>query len=364
MAHASDSSGSRSSDGFTPHGSVPIVKYPFPSATVTIWCVNTAHPRDVFANDPAPDRGFGRKLLAQLNPQWPVTHMGDFPLNRSTSAGHGEIYIGGFDGVAIIQYVPASFPGYEFDVSHLSALPMKLIESIPASDIYAFAADDHSQLGGFAHWHEGKLERSFCSNRVSIFEDTGLPEPFETPFWAGERSHGAHRGIELPFLPAELAMEALHSWLGLSLTSTSMDVPVAAFAIDGRPASRLPLDRASGSSSRRGHSAFRRHANAGDGTTSPDNPHARPADDGEWIDDDFPADHDSDYDDYAHVPPFSVREWADIDRSDVSAFMKRGAARAGRAALRGGRALASLPHAVGDRVRARARKTGRREPRD
>ena len=93
MAHASDSSGSRSSDGFTPHGSVPIVKYPFPSATVTIWCVSTAHPRDVFANDPAPDRGFGRKLLAQLNPQWPVTHMGDFPLNRSTSAGHGEIYI-------------------------------------------------------------------------------------------------------------------------------------------------------------------------------------------------------------------------------------------------------------------------------
>lgn len=160
---------------------------------------------------------------------------GGLPAQSVDVGGHGEIYIGGFDGVAIIQYVPASFPGYEFDVSHLSALPMKLIESIPASDIYAFAADDHSQLGGFAHWHEGRLERSFCSNRASVFEDTGLPEPFETPFWAGERSHGAHRGIELSFLPAELAMEALHSWLGLSLTSTSMDVPVAAFAIDGRP---------------------------------------------------------------------------------------------------------------------------------
>lgn len=159
-------------------------------------------------------------------------------------------------------------------------------------------------------------------------------------------------------------MEALHSWLGLSLTSTSMDVPVAAFAIDGRPASRLPLDRASGSSSRRGHSAFRRHTDAADGAASSDNPHSRTADDEEWINDGLPADHDSDYDDYAHVPPFSVREWADIDRSDVSAFIKRGAARAGRAALRGGRALVSLPHAVGDRVRARARKTGRREPRD
>lgn len=143
-----------------------------------------------------------------------------------------------------------------------------------------------------------------------------------------------------------------------------MDVPVAAFAIDGRPASRLPLERASGSSSRRGYSAFRRHTNTADSTTSPNNPHTRSAGDEEWIDDDFPADHDSDYDDYAHIPPFSVREWADIDRSDVFAFMKRGAARAGRAALRGGRALASLPHAVGDRVRARARKTGRREPRD
>ena len=92
--------------------------------------------------------------------------------------------------------------------------------------------------------------------------------------------------------------------------------------------------------------------------------HSRSADDEELLNDGLPADQDSDYDDYAHVPPFSVREWADIDRSDVSAFMKRGVARAGRAALRGGQVLASFPHAVGDRVRARARKTGRREPRN
>ncbi|WP_395169481.1 DUF6928 family protein [Corynebacterium sp. PCR 32] len=366
MAHVPDSAGSASNHDFTTHVSSPREKYPFPSATVTIWCVSTNNPERAFPSDPIPDRGFGRKLLAQLNPQWPVTHMGDFPLNRSTSAGPGEIYIGGFDGVAVLQYVPASFPGYEFDVACLSTLPLKLVEPIPATDIYAFAADEHSPLGGFAHWHEGTLVRSFCSNRVTIFEDSGLPESFESPFWAGERNHGTHQPLELPFLPAELARDALQSWLGFSLSPTSRDVPVAAFAVDGRPASRLPRDLSAESSSRRGRQTPPRHGESAthhaQGVASVEQ-ESRHFHDHEWISEHRSDDYEADYDDYAHVPPFSVREWADIDRSDVAAFMKRAAVVVGNAARRGGRVVASFPHAIGDRVRARARKSGRRTPR-
>ena len=72
-------------------------------AVVTIWFVTTAEPAEVLAHEPRADRGFGRKLLAQLNPAWPITPIGEFPLNRSSTPGPSEFYIAGYPGVAVVQ---------------------------------------------------------------------------------------------------------------------------------------------------------------------------------------------------------------------------------------------------------------------
>ena len=61
---------------------------------ITLWFVTATHPEKVIATMPRADRGFGRKLLSQLNPRWPITPIGlrvqnfilpvfrDYPLSK------------------------------------------------------------------------------------------------------------------------------------------------------------------------------------------------------------------------------------------------------------------------------------------
>lgn len=191
---------------------------------VTLWFVTSARPEAVIAQHPKADRGFGRKLLAQMNPRWPITPIGQFYLNRSAKASTGEFYIAGYPGLAVVQTVLE-------DITRLSEIPRKLRTCVPAADVYVFAENREEGIGGFAHFSGDKLRRSFCAKRSQVFEDHGLPEPFESPFWKGERAEPAGP-IDLPFIPLDLMEQAKQSWLGFG---EDADVHVAAFAIDGRP---------------------------------------------------------------------------------------------------------------------------------
>ena len=53
------------------------------AVVVTLWFVSTADVAAVLATEPAPDRGFGRKFLSQLDSSKPITMIGTFPLNLS-----------------------------------------------------------------------------------------------------------------------------------------------------------------------------------------------------------------------------------------------------------------------------------------
>lgn len=199
-------------------------------AVLTLWFVSAAHPEKVIAASYKADRGFGRKYLAQLNPSWPITPIGQFSLNRSAQASSGEFYIVGLPGVSIVQTVIE-------DASELSLIDDKLRTSLPAADVYAFASNADTGLGGFAHWRGGKLRRSFSARRERVYEDVGLPEPFEAPYWAGEKAEPVG-GIALPFEPIDLMEEAQRYWLGFDM-ATSQDINVVAYAIDGRPEPKL-----------------------------------------------------------------------------------------------------------------------------
>lgn len=194
-------------------------------AVVTCWYVTTANPEAIISAQPKADRGFGRKLLAQLNPTWPITPIGQFALNRSAQASRNEFYIAGFPGLSIVQTT--------LEVTQPSELPQYLIKAVPAAEVFAFITNESTGFGGFAHWKGGSIKRSFAARRERVYEDLGLPEPFEQPYWAGERAEPIG-GIALPFEPMDLVTEAQRTWLGFDPAQAN-DINVVAYAIDGRP---------------------------------------------------------------------------------------------------------------------------------
>ena len=165
-------------------------------AVLTLWFVNTADPAGVLEREPKADRGFGRKLLSQVNPAWPITPIGSFPLNRSSVPGRDEFYIAGFPGVSVVRMLVDDCSALSTTTPWLSALP--------ASDVFVIATGTDSDYGGFAHFTGETVVRSFSATRTQVIEDMGLPEPFEAPYWAGERAEAAG-GISLPFEPRDLS---------------------------------------------------------------------------------------------------------------------------------------------------------------
>ncbi|MCQ9353362.1 hypothetical protein NQ015_09595 [Corynebacterium sp. 153RC1] len=196
---------------------------------VTIWFVTTANPEAVVRTHPKADRGFGRKLLAQMDPRLPITPIGQFALNRSAKVSAEEFYISGMPGLVVVQTALE-------DITTPSTIDPKLRTLVPAADVYVFTENRDVGLGGFAHFNGNTLRRSFSAKRGRVYEDKGLPEPFEAPYWKGERAEPSG-GIDLPFWPLELMVEAQRAWLGFDPETT--DVQVAAFATDGRPEPKL-----------------------------------------------------------------------------------------------------------------------------
>lgn len=199
-------------------------------AAVTIWYVNAANPAAVLNSEPKADRGFGRKLLAQLNPAWPITPIGQFPLNRSSKASRDEFYIAGYPGVAVLQtFVP--------QCAKLSEIPAYLRRAVPAADVFVFAegaGTDGAGYAGYAHFSGDTIKRSLCGTRTELVEDTGIPEWFEADFWAGKTTEQLG-GITLPFEPSDLVTVAQRELLGVDISPNGPDVNVVAYAVDGRP---------------------------------------------------------------------------------------------------------------------------------
>lgn len=206
---------------------------------VTIWFISTNDPAATLETGVQHDRGFGRRFLALYDSTLPVTPIGDFPLNRSAETGDGEYYIGGFEGVAVLQTVLE-------DVSQLSKLSPRLRQEIAATDVYASVSNKSTGFGAFAHWHDGELKRAFSATRYRTLEDIGLPCPAEGSFWAGKHrpmpdasedtASRPREGVGLPFIPAELADAVITDWLGFDPHSPATDIPVSGFAVDGRRA--------------------------------------------------------------------------------------------------------------------------------
>ena len=197
-------------------------------AVVTLWFITAAEPARTLRAEPKADRGYGRKYLAHLNPAWPITPIGQFDLNRSVPASPGEFYVGGYPGVAIVQTVINN-------AHQLSELDARLLTSIPATDVYALAANPSTGLGGIAHWRGGTLKRSFCARRNRVYEDIGFPEDFEHCYWNSDDDAPEVGSNNLPFNPIDLVDTAQQEWIGVPVSPDGPDINIVAYAIDGRP---------------------------------------------------------------------------------------------------------------------------------
>ncbi|WP_288831787.1 DUF6928 family protein [uncultured Corynebacterium sp.] len=200
-------------------------------AVVTLWFVSAADPASVLVEQPRADRGFGRKLLSQLNPAWPITPIGEFPLNRSSTPGRDEFYIAGYPGVAVVQT-------FVDDVSAVSEALPQLRAALPSADTYIFAAGTDSDFAGFTHYSGESVRRAFAATREVVLEDVGLPDPFELPYWSGEKAEQLG-GIALPFVPADLARAAQEAWIGVDVSPEGPDIHVVGYAVDGRPEPKI-----------------------------------------------------------------------------------------------------------------------------
>lgn len=214
-------------------------------AVVTLWYINAADPAAVLASEPRADRGFGRKLLAHMNPRWPITPIGQFPLNRSSTASRDEFYIASYPGVAVLQT-------YVEECGLLSDIPELLRKAVPAADVYIFAEGvgrdsdsphaEASTYAGIAHFSGDTVHRSLCATRTQLLEDIGLPEPFEAPYWAGEKADQIG-GISLPFEPKDLLHAAQADWLGVDVSPSGQNINVVGYAVDGRPEPKVEQPR-------------------------------------------------------------------------------------------------------------------------
>ncbi|AZA13028.1 DUF6928 family protein [Corynebacterium choanae] len=216
-------------------------RMPNPGTVVTLWFVNTDQPLAAVTSGTHADRGFGRKYLAQLNPRWPITPIGQFPLNRSVPASADEFYIAGYPHVTMVQTV-------RDDILELSTIDPRLLHSLPAEDVYIFAVNTTTGYAGCAHFSAagGDLQpqRLFAAKRNRVYEDVGLPEPFEQPLWAGEVSPPSDDPLDLPFAPTDFVTAAHQHWLGFTVDAQGPSLFVSAFAVDGRPEPKVAAPRA------------------------------------------------------------------------------------------------------------------------
>ena len=195
----------------------------------TFWYLNSEDPAAPIRSGIPSDPGFARRLLSRLYPTVTVVSLGAFPLNRSASTGAGEIYIGSFPDLTVLQ-TPVDGPVKP------STADKTWLRLVDAPVVLLFAHDPESGVSGFARWEYGRLVRSFAGADDRIVEDEGMPLPFERPFWAGEYPiDGAdHTPLALPFSPSSLLHAAHRDWLGFDLDPGGLDVPVHGFATDGR----------------------------------------------------------------------------------------------------------------------------------
>lgn len=224
---------------------------------VTLWFIDTVDPAGLLARGVANDATAAGRLAAAIYGDSVLLPVIDTDLGTAMNADDSHVYAG--------HYGPLSVLSCSLFATNRPAGLSRTVSTIsPSAAATLLFTDPASGTGSFARWENGTLKRAFSATPVDIFEDQGLPYPFERPFWAGEHPLNYAPGVApdplaLPFHPQQLAEESNRAWLGFRFTHpllpTDVDpatIPVTGYAI--HPADYVPtpddLDRYHAASAR------------------------------------------------------------------------------------------------------------------
>ncbi|WQD12618.1 MAG: hypothetical protein U1U88_000653 [Lawsonella clevelandensis] len=131
-------------------------------AVVTLWFVSAPDAHALLASNPQPDAEYGLQLVAGLFPDKPVTPLGTFPspapllldTQRCTLAPTQVSLcckLRPFRSIACSTWYPMGAAGC-------------------GRWRLCFAQGPSGTFAGFAHWHQGKLERAFSATACEILK--------------------------------------------------------------------------------------------------------------------------------------------------------------------------------------------------
>ncbi|NDZ96305.1 hypothetical protein G3I13_03965 [Streptomyces sp. SID6673] len=209
---------------------------------VTLWFIDSDNPVAELAS-PTNDVVAAQKLAEAIYGDRVLVPFADTDLATAAASQDAHVYAGWYGRLAVIT---CSL----FATTQPSTLTRTIASIRPSSAATVLYTDPETATGTFARWEHGELRRSFGADPVTIFEDCGLPYPFEREFWAGEHPLRYAPGVApeplaLPFHPQHLAEQANRQWLGFRFTRPRIEgdhdparIPVTAFAI--HPADYVP----------------------------------------------------------------------------------------------------------------------------
>jgi hypothetical protein len=147
-------------------------------------------------------------FMRRLFPRTEYISHGSLTLEEGGFPLRGQVNIGSFEaGILIATRDAYLFNPRKLHRRYLGLASNRAVVLITQQSFYDMFA--------YARWVDGTLVRSISVNPVGkVWEDVGDPEPFEVPFWRGERRVDDD-DYPLPFHPLDLGDAALRSVLGL-----------------------------------------------------------------------------------------------------------------------------------------------------
>lgn len=203
---------------------------------VTLWFLDSDDPVALLRGCAANDVVASQKLAEAIYGDRVLVPVADTSLAAAASAQDAHVYAGWYGRLAVIC---CSL----FATTEPSTLTRTIASIRQSAAATLLVTDPERSVGAFARWEDGELRRSFAADPITIVEDTGLPYPFERPFWAGDYPLQYAPGVApeplaLPFHPQQLAEQANREWLGFRFTPPFVEsdldpnrIPVTAFAI-------------------------------------------------------------------------------------------------------------------------------------
>ncbi|MFW0791460.1 DUF6928 family protein [Gordonia sp. CPCC 205333] len=204
---------------------------------LTLWLIDDDDPAALLRGPLHNDVAQARELAARIyGDSVTLVPLAATNLAAAMAGDDSHAFVGSFGSASVIA-------SPLFATRQPSTLTKTVASVAPAKVATLLHTDPVESIGVFARWEDGVLRRSFSANPIDIYEDSGLPFVFESPFWGGEYPLQYAEGVApqplaLPFHPAQLAEHANREWLGFRFTPPAVAddvdparIPVTAFAI-------------------------------------------------------------------------------------------------------------------------------------